>query len=116
MKCDFVEIGDIPDARGARRVRCRRCGLTLNKTASPLNRCRSQCTAWPEWWEAGWWIELLLAVFGIRKSSWNWLRRQMGFVKPCKCDQRIATLNESGGWLADRIEMVRAMLTTFREP
>lgn len=51
-----------------------------------------------------------MAVVGVNEHRWNWLRFKMGFTKPCGCGARSQKLNESGGWLRDRVEVMRRLL------
>jgi hypothetical protein len=105
MKCDFREIGDVPDARGARRVQCFRCRLTLNPTASPLHNCNGLpdgCAAWPFWWEFGNWVEIGLACVGITQRRWIWVQKKLGLVEVLEaacgdCEARKKWLNSFGG-------------------
>lgn len=105
MRCRFEEIGDVPDARGARRVRCVRCGFTLKPTASPVGNCKAPCRALPLWWEWGYWLTLWLGVFGISKAGLNWLRWRMGLLTVCSCDKREAALNTIGERISSLIKL-----------
>lgn len=108
MRCDMnIPVGE-PDANGWRAWQCSRpgCGRKTNPTPHAGDRIRFACHGWPRWWEVGHWGELVLAVIGINEVRWNGIRRLCGFVRPCKCGERIARLNASGGWLKDRLDVL----------
>jgi hypothetical protein len=113
MDCRFEEIGDKPDARGARRVRCARCGFTLKPTASPLERCIVRCASLPFWHEWGHWLTIALGACGITKSGVNWWRAQLGLRTPCKCGERAEVANSLGERFAS---LIRLGVTRARKP
>lgn len=112
MNCDW-EYTDKPAKNpGWRYVRCTRrgCGITGGPTPHSLDNIQSSgCRGWPRWHELGHIVEFILAVLGIDQRRFNDLRRLCGFVQPCKCPQRIAVLNESGGWLRDRLDVLAVL-------
>jgi hypothetical protein len=89
---------------------CSRCReeLRVPMHRSPIDIHRP-CEAWPLWWELGHWIALCLAVAGINQRRFNWMRFRLGLTTACGCGGRIETLNKSGGWLRDRIDVLRAI-------
>lgn len=109
VPCRFTETDHPPLANGKRIVRCSRCGFTTKPTGSKLANVRNECSAWPDADEWGYWLALVIASLGMHQERWNWIRRKLGFVKPCKCGERIAELNESGGWLRDRLDMAHEL-------
>src|SRR5688572_1687599 len=105
MNCRW-ENADEPDARGRRHVRCQRCGLYLKGlTPHAFDRIDSPCTAWPDWWEWGYWTAIMLAAIGVTTGRYDWLRKKLGLV-PCKCPKRVVVLNTWGeralAWLVKR--------------
>lgn len=104
MNCTMQQVG----TEGNRRKhQCTRCGFTLT-SPYPAENINAPCNGWPRWWELGWWIEFALAVVGINQRRWNWLRFKLGFTTSCGCGNRIETLNASGGWVKDRIDVLGA--------
>lgn len=99
MNCVFIEI-EQPDAVGRRRVRCKRCRLTLRPTASHLSRINADCHGWPALGEWGYWIALLLEAIGISKRRWWGFKNWLGLVEPrgCSgCEAREKWMNTLGG-------------------
>jgi hypothetical protein len=78
---------------GVECIRCRR----FVKTVWTPDKVRAMCGGWPLPDEWGHWLAFVFAAAGLRKQTWNWLRRQLGFVEPCKCADREAWLNSFGG-------------------
>lgn len=106
MNCDWQEI-ETPDARGWRRVRCSRCGLSTAPTPSPLDNIFSQCKAAP--FEptpsppplAEPEIDELMGeadktLIGSRLKE---LFAAIGFPPCGGCDQRAEWLNKAHKWL-----------------
>jgi hypothetical protein len=115
MDCDFVPKDDTieqwPDGRPARRWKCNRpgCKRVTSPTPHSPDRIHFPCAAWPRGHEWGYWAEFALAVIGINEQGFNALRRLCGFTKPCACPERIARLNASGGFIADRLAVAGAL-------
>ena len=115
MKCDWEFTGEVDD-RGWRKVQCTRadCGTKSGWTPHDLDHIFGECQGWPRWWELGYIVEFGLALLGINQQRFNTLRRLLGFVQPCKCGERVEALNESGGWLKDRIDVMKAMFRRIK--
>jgi len=77
-------------------VKCVRCGHS-EITHHPPERVHAECMAFPLSDEWGHWVALFLATVGLRKETWNWIRRRLGLIEPCNCDGREAWLNTLGG-------------------
>lgn len=108
MNCDWEEVPNETDARGWRKVRCTRCQTILKGyTPHPFSKIYRDCLAWPRGRELGYWAALLLAVVGMRKERWRWLRWRLGMKEPCGCEAREKWLNTLGG----RIEMRRRAIS-----
>lgn len=111
MNCDWVFTEEQSDAKpGWRFVKCTRRGCWIKGGPTPheLDNIQSSgCEGWPRWWEWGGIIELALGVIGVNQRSFNALRRMCGFTTPCKCPGRAAVLNASGGWLRDRLDVLK---------
>jgi|GEM_PF-6069903 hypothetical protein len=109
MRCEF--IGDA--GKTWRDVTCARCGRRVRSPHSTA-KVYATCPAWPRWWELGHWAEFALAVLGINQDRWNWIRFRLGFTTPCGCDGKIVKLNESGGWLRDRLDVIGRLFAVCR--
>lgn len=103
MKCDWEEHSAEGSPRpGWRKVRCVRCGVIAGWTPHALNRIHGTCYGWPRWHEWGSIVEFSLAVVGITKEGWTWLRYRLGLTKPCGCEKRATWLDSVGGWIAGK--------------
>lgn len=107
MNCLWEDTDD-KDARGWRRVRCRRygCGIVSGVTPHPHDKIHSHCRGVPLPRELGYWVGMLLATAGITKARWSWLGRKLGWLvkdECCQCADREKWLNKFGervaGWL-----------------
>lgn len=103
MKCELEFTGEINDA-GWRMTKCVRpgCSIRVGWTPDPLERIHADnCRAWPRWHEFGYWVALLLEVFGLSKWRWSWLMYRLNLVEPSggcnSCERRERWLNTLGG-------------------
>lgn len=98
MKCVWEDTGDLSRPR---KVRCIRCKLELTvPTTTRRGRIGGNCRAWPFLHEWGYWLALILEVFGLSKRRWGWLlwKLRLGPPGPCAtCAEREAWLNSLPG-------------------
>lgn len=120
MKCR-VKDHDARDENGCRRVRCVRpgCGrVSKSRTPYPPEQIHFPCNAWPESWEWGHWVALVLDVMNISKARINWLAMKLNLIDPGEgcglgCDAREKWLNTLGGKAVMRYRAVRAWLSSI---
>lgn len=94
MLCEMEEIEDErPDARGWRRVRCKRrgCQRRTNPTPHPLERIHFHCRVLGP----GDYLSAFLAIWGVTPDRVNAIKKRLG-LKPCKCGKRRDQFNELG--------------------
>ena len=113
VECAFQKVSDHPKKQGWATYCCARpgCGRVVATPWGASGIQNATCKGWPRWWELGYWASFALAVIGIDKAGLNALRRLCGFTTPCGCTERIAKLNESAGWLRDRLEVLWRLFT-----
>ena len=81
--------------------------------AFPLLTEPVQSEAWPRWHELGHWAALLLAVIGLDKRTWRWIKARLGLVPECGCDQREAAMNTLGSRFAAGIKRFSKTIQTL---
>lgn len=118
MKCRMVDA-EPRDVNGCRRVKCDRLGcgrVSKSRTPCPPEHIHFPCSAWPEPWEWGHWLALVLDVLMLSKSRVNWLAMKLNLIDPgdecgLGCDAREKWLNTLGGKAVVRYRAVRAWLS-----
>jgi hypothetical protein len=101
MNCRLKQT-DKTNEQGWHEYVCERCGRGNGSfTPHDPRRWASQreCPAWPERWEAGAWLSLILAACFIRKADYLWLKRKLGLSPKCGCGEREVCLNRVGAWV-----------------
>ena len=102
MNCHFVD-DEQRDDEGRCRVRCVRCErVPKTRSNHPASRYHFPgCTGTPFWWELGAWSEIILGVFGLRRSTYLWFKSRLGLQPQCRCQQRSERLDQLGLKLRD---------------
>lgn len=99
MKCKFIATDEVHRS-GRQIVRCERHKCTqkgLLPTGGP-GKLDAKCYGIPRKDELGCWASIIFEVFRITPRRVSWLKRLLGFKKPCKCHQREEALNSWGAW------------------
>lgn len=107
MRCDLTITGAADNGWHIYGCSHRGCPTTIH-TPHDLDTIvnNTSCRGLPHWHEWGSWLALFLGIFWITKRNYNWLRRKLGFKKPCKCPQR----EETGNTLGSRFNQALAWL------
>ena|SRR3990167_8009669 len=102
MRCNFYKT-DILHKSGRCQLACSRLGCTVIGLMPPNGMpsdLQAECNGWPHWYEFGEMVALLLAVIGLDKRTWLWIKGRLGMAQVCGCNQRIEAANSIGSRFA----------------
>src|SRR4051812_7847918 len=80
------------------RHSCSRCGRSWHMNGLPPEWRGDPvyCNSWPEKWEVGYWVLIVLASVGVTTSRYEWLKYRAGIGSKCGFQQRAETMNTWG--------------------